>query len=1047
VPTCPSCGAANPDGFRHCGYCGAALAAPAPERRKLATLVFCDLSGSTALGEQTDSEATRTLMLSYFHEMRQVLERHGGTVEKFVGDAVLAVFGVPEAHEDDALRGCRAALEMQERMESLRTRVGGAGGRLAIRIGVNTGEVVAGDPASRETFVTGDPVNVAARLEQAAAPGEVLIGDATYRLVRGAVDSEPVPPIAARGKAEPVPAHRLVAVRATPASDRRIRLRFTGRERELALLDDAFADAVSGGCRLCTVAGEPGVGKSRLVAEFVSRLRDRARDARGTCLSYGDGITYWPVAEIVRSLAGADEEQSPAEALAAIELLVRDRTVARRIGQLLGLVEGAATVAETAAAVHELLRAAAADTPLVVVVDDLQWAEPTLLDLLAGLPSGLRGAPVLVLCIARPELLEARPAWVVDLPLEPFDRSDVNALLGDLLGNAPDGLVERLAAVSGGNPLFAEELVAMLEDDGRLVRVDGGCAFEGDLDALALPTSVSAIVGARLDRLEPALRATLEPAAVEGQTFHRDAVATLAGPAGQDAVAESLVALTRRDLVHPHGAGGETYRFKHILVRDTVYQTTAKRHRAALHEGYADWLERQVGSRAPEVEEILGYHLEQAHAYRVALGPDDDGVRALAERAAERLSRAGRRAARRGDVDAASHLLGRAAALLPEHGPERPRLLVHLGEALLEAGRNAEAETTLREVLAADGVDGATRLHATMCLGEIELQAAPTSAAVERLHRASSSAIELFAAHRDEQALLRTCWLSYLTSMITGRAAAAQAALDQLQVVAVSLAHPLAGRLPGMLAMNLAWGPVPVPDALAETTRLLDAVRGDPAAEPFVLGGHAYLLAQADELEAARAALARMRDVANRLGQRIVLWASWGQNVGRTELLAGDPERAERALRPCYQALRGAGDRGFSSTIAGQLAHALAELDRPEAAAAFAAEARDAAGEADVLSQLLWRSAMAKALAAQGDHDEAERLAAEAVALAEGTEWPNVLGDALLDQARVLQLAGRESLDPLARADVVYVAKRNAAGHRKAAALRDARTPTREGAT
>jgi tetratricopeptide (TPR) repeat protein len=237
-----------------------------------------------------------------------------------------------------------------------------------------------------------------------------------------------------------------------------------------------------------------------------------------------------------------------------------------------------------------------------------------------------------------------------------------------------------------------------------------------------------------------------------------------------------------------------------------------------------------------------------------------------------------------------------------------------------------------------------------------------------------------------------------------------------------------------------------VPEALAETTQLLEAVRGNPAAEPFVLGGHAYLLAQADELDAARAALARMRNIANRLGQRIVLWASWGQNVGRTELLAGDPERAERALRPCYQALRRAGDRGFSSTIAGQLAHALTELDRPEEAAAFAAEAREAAGAADVLSQLLWRSALAKAVAAQGEHGEAGRLSAEAVALAETTEWPNVLGDALLDQARVLRLAGRETAEPLARADVVYVAKRNAAGHRRASAL-GARTPTTEGAT
>ena len=279
-------------------------------------------------------------------------------------------------------------------------------------------------------------------------------------------------------------------------------------------------------------------------------------------------------------------------------------------------------------------------------------------------------------------------------------------------------------------------------------------------------------------------------------------------------------------------------------------------------------------------------------------------------------------------------------------------------------------------MLAAEGVDGATRLHATMCLGQIELQAEPTAAAVERLHRASTSGIELLAAHGDEQALLRTSWLSYLTSMITGRDAAARAALDRLQVVTVSLAHPLAGRLPGMLAMNLAWGPVPVPDALAETTRLLEAVRGDPAAEPFVLGGHAYLLAQADDLDAARAALARMRDIANRLGQRIVLWASWGQNVGRTELLAGDPERAERALRPCYLERRRAGDRGFSSTIAGQLAHALAELDRPdEAASAFASALRQRSCESTSASPAASRASAAKLAASSGRSSSASACA------------------------------------------------------------------------
>jgi class 3 adenylate cyclase/tetratricopeptide (TPR) repeat protein len=1037
VTTCPSCGKVNPDGFRHCGYCGAALAAPAPERRKLATLVFCDLSGSTALGERTDSEATRTLMLSYFREMREVLERHGGTVEKFVGDAVLAVFGVPEAHEDDALRGCRAALEMQGRMRELRDRLGDID--LAVRIGVNTGEVVAGDASSRETFVTGDPVNIAARLEQAAAPGEVLIGESTHRLVRELVEAEAVEPIAARGKSDPVPAFRLVGLRAPATPDARAGARFTGREPQLAFLDDAFEQAAVHGCRLCSVVGEPGVGKSRLVEEFVARLGARARVARGTCLSYGEGITYWPVVEIARRLAGVEEEQSPSEALARIGALVDDDETARQLGQLLGHVEGSATVAETAGAVGRLLRAAAADAPLVAIVEDVQWAEPTLLDLVLGLPATLGDAPVLLLCLSRPELVEERSGWPVDLPLEPFDRDDVDALLGALLGDAPPELVERLAVVSGGNPLFAEELVAMLEDDGWLVRANGGSALAGDLAELALPTSVNAIVGARLDRLDARLRNTLERCAVEGEQFHRDAVRSLARDESADDVDASLDALVELDLVRPDDAA--TYRFKHILVRDTVYQTTAKRQRAALHEGYADWLEQQAGERAAEVEEILGYHLEQAHGYRLALDPLDPALAALASRAADRLARAGRRAGHRGDDAAAAQLLGRTAALLPPQAAERRRVLVQLGEALLETGRNAEAEAVLREAGEAAEADEATRLHAAMCLGALELQSSPTAAAVARLQQSSSTAVAVLERHGDDQALLRASWLLYVTSMISGRSRAAGAALDRLRRIA-----PLEGRLPGMVALNLAWGETAVPDALRETEELLAVVRGDPSSEPLVLGSYAYLLAQAGEIDGAREILERMREIAERHGPRIILWASWGQNVGRVELLAGDAARAEQTLRRSYGALRDAGDQNFSATLGAQLAHALVELGRHDEAERCATAAQDAAGDADVLSQILWRTALARALAAQGTRDEAAELSARAVELAEATEWPNVLADALVDRARVLGPGAPGARVAADRAKVVYVAKGNIAGRERAAAfLAEDRDSTREG--
>ena len=354
---CPDCGVASPAGNDFCGACGASLMR-AVERRKLVTSVFCDLSGSTAMGEREDSEFVFELMRSYFDAAQAALERHGGTVEKFIGDAVVGMFGVPEGHEDDALRACRAALEIQERVDALNAGI-------AVRIGVNTGEVVAGDSARQETFasghavVLGDSVNVAARLEQAAAPGRrgVLIGEATYRLVAGAIAADPVGPIAAKGKAEPLVAYRLSEVSDTGPVPRRSESVLVGREAELALLEAEF-DASSRGCRLVTVVGDAGVGKSRLVAELFERVGGRARVARGGCLSYGEGITFWPIGQIVRELEPDVSRLPP------------------RIGQLLGVEEGASTADQTTRAIASFLAAAASERPLVVLVDDIHWAEP-----------------------------------------------------------------------------------------------------------------------------------------------------------------------------------------------------------------------------------------------------------------------------------------------------------------------------------------------------------------------------------------------------------------------------------------------------------------------------------------------------------------------------------------------------------------------------------------------------------------------------------------------------------------------------------------------
>ena len=375
---CPACGKELPGEFPFCPFCGVPLGGAAGrEQRKTVTVLFCDVAGSTAMGESADPEILRGLLARYFERMRGIVEAHGGTVEKFIGDAVMAVFGVPVAHEDDALRACRAAVEMRDALPEL---------GLDARIGVNTGEVVTG---TAERLATGDAVNVAARLEQAATPGTILIGEGTHDFVRGVVEVEPLEALSLKGKSAPVEAFRLLSVLAEP--ERSHASRFVGRERELAALAQAWARAIAqNGCELVTVVGEPGVGKSRLVAEALDSLE--ARVVRGRCLPYGEGITYWPVIEVVKQLAALPSDPAAAAALRS----------------LLGESEQGTSADQIAWAFRKLLEEQA---PLVVCLDDIQWGEETFLDLVEATALLSAEAPILLLCMARPELLERRPAW------------------------------------------------------------------------------------------------------------------------------------------------------------------------------------------------------------------------------------------------------------------------------------------------------------------------------------------------------------------------------------------------------------------------------------------------------------------------------------------------------------------------------------------------------------------------------------------------------------------------------------------------------------
>ena len=574
--------------------------------RKVVTVLFCDVVGSTALGESVDPEALQGLLARYFERMKGIVESHGGSVEKFIGDAVMAVFGVPVLHEDDALRACRAAVEMRDALPEL-----GVEGR----IGVNTGEVLTG---TEERLATGDAVNVAARLEQAAEAGEVLLGAQTLRLVAAAVEVGEERLLELKGKSEPVAAHPLLAVQEAP--ERSHASRFIGRERELAKLVDAWERALAGpGCQLVTVVGDAGVGKSRLVAEALDSFD--ARVVRGRCLPYGEGITYWPVIEVVKQLAALPSD--PAAAVA--------------VRSLLGESDQGTSADQIAWAFRKLL---VEQAPLVVVFDDIQWGEETFLDLVEAAALLTGDAPILLLCMARPELLERHPAWPGTLRLEPLSDDEADQLIRE---EVTGELHERIAHAAGGNPLFISEMLAMAREQ----------------EDVEVPPTLKALLAARLDRLDESERRVLERGSIEGELFHRGGVQALAPEETQ--VTARLTALVRRELVRPDRAqlsGDDGFRFRHLLIRDAAYDSLPKSVRAELHERFADWLVSHT--ELVELDEIVGYHLEQAVGYRRELGKP---VEELAERAAERLAASGRRALWREDRRAARVLFERALEL------------------------------------------------------------------------------------------------------------------------------------------------------------------------------------------------------------------------------------------------------------------------------------------------------------------------------------------------------------------------------------------------
>ena len=633
--------------------------APAPEplppraARRLVSIVFADLAGSTGLTERLDPETMHNLLDRFTQSCAAVIERHGGTVEGFIGDAVVGVFGLSELHEDDALRAVRAAVEMREAAAALSAELERERGvEIGVKFGVEAGEVFLGAGTSRSPFAAGDAFNVAARLEGLSPAGEILLGENIHPLVADAVRAEPLEPVALKGRAAEVRPWRLLGLIDDPTDQPAPRSPFVNRTHEMGELRAALGRARSERtCHAVTVAGPPGIGKSRLVRELAGQLDD-ATVLVGRCVSYGEGVTYRPLAEIVRQLGGEDPRPR------IEELLEGEESIVRLVLGAIGLSEGAAQTDETFWAVRRLLERAAAERPLVVVVEDVHWAEQTLLDLLEYLVAFSGAQPVLVVPIARPEFLETRPAWAAPLPnrsllmLDSLSDADARELVERAAGEVESQTAAQIVDTAEGNPLFLEQLVAVGAENGHA----------------AMPSSIQAVLAARIDHLEPGERTLLEYASVQGRSFYVGAVAELLPEPDRASIATDLVSLVRKQLIRadrPELPGEDAFRFGHALIREAAYQGLPRRRRAELHERAAEWLGRHPGTR----DETIGYHLAEAYRQLAELGQIGEHERALATAAAERLATAADAALLRGDFPARASLLERATALA---GAERP---------------------------------------------------------------------------------------------------------------------------------------------------------------------------------------------------------------------------------------------------------------------------------------------------------------------------------------------------------------------------------------
>jgi DNA-binding SARP family transcriptional activator/tetratricopeptide (TPR) repeat protein len=971
-----------------------------PLARRPVTVVCVLLRVASDAGMSLDPEAYEVIIEQAVSGLTVVLERYGGKLTVSADERLIGVFGAASVHEDDALRAMRASLETRRVLTSeLADLLRRYGVTLTCRFGVATGEALVGGSAP-----FGSAGNVSAQallLAEAAEPGQILIGRQTRELAVAAIETERAGP------------DRFVlqsAQEAVRPLALRLDVPLVGRDEELRQLAAACAVASHEQVTtLVTVIGEAGIGKTRLVYEIERRLGHEMTVLTGQCLSYGEGITFWPLREVIRQACGGHDSPDKIKALLDGE---PDATeVATRLSLALGPGnQGRLDAAEIFWAARRLFETLARSRPLLVVFEDLHWAESTFLDLVESLAVQQGRSPVVLVCVARPELLEQRPAWAagieraLSIELTPLADSSAAVLLDSLIGDQgiPSSAGAHLLETAAGNPLYLEQLAVALSEQA------------GSEILPVLPPTIQALLGARLQRLGPGASSVLARAAIVGKDFGVRAVRELLPPEARGPLNRNLQTLVAKRLVQYDPSDRrprQEYSFRHILIQEAAYRAIPKSLRAELHQRFADWLEYVLWEPDTVRPEILGYHLERSVRYLSELRPAEARSSPLPRRAAGHLEAAGRAAHDRGDVLAAVNLFDRAAALLLRDDPDLARLHTSLGAALTEAGQLQRAMTTLDDAqqIAADHGDEGQRAHARVQALLTDLKLAPNETAKE-IARALPELHSEFARTKDELGLCQTLQLEAAMHWNHARSAAAEDAWQR----AAEYARRVNDRIQlteilGWLASAALWGPTPASEGIRRCKDYLDEIGNHPSGQAAILLDMAGLQAMQDEVAMAHATLGRAQSLLGTLGPTMTTAVT--QPAAVVAMLAGDPKTAEMHLRLEYESLSQMGDKGILATTAALLARAIAAQGekRYTEAAELIAISQEVAADEDISAQIICRGLSARILADRGRHAEAADLAFAAVTLAAQTDQLNPHADALLDLSHVLAASGRAS--------------------------------------